>query len=419
LKLTVTAYWKTAGKPRNFALTTLIGARKLNVETIKGEAKIDYLAQVITGYVDADGSQSSLTASIGTSDSQVSTKGISSSDSSSSLGSAILTQADFGSDQGATVASIEGASKAIGSPPTSSSGAVTNGGAILTPPIGFFTDQLVIAGLSANRVTTISTQVTNNLPQGSNSFGYDNAGSQSFWVTNQKSSTSYMLLDPVQPMVEVDKGLSTRSSGSTAASSTAVTPSASRKVETTATVSVPKVSILPTGFICASALLDPTCSGGDRSVVVISNFTSTIDCKSTTSSSTTAATGSWSATLKYWDGTQNKYISQALSGSAGSTATDPVATLKSLNPVVLDQPGTSDDVHLFDIGSVKGYLKDMSDVVNVPATTSATFTNTTVSLTGAIQIQTMPTNPSISGENPTGINVTIGGLSCSAKDARG
>lgn len=419
LRLTVTAYWKVGARKRQFSLTTLIGARKLNTETIRGEGRIDYMAQVITGYHDADGSQSDLTALLGSSDSLISTKAISTADQSVVAGKATLTQEDFGDTQGSTLSTMSGALSTLGAPPNSTAGPITNPGSTMASPAGLFATPMNLAGMSSNQVTAASAQVNNNLPQASGSFQFNNSGSDSFWVNNQNNPTSYLQLDPTQPMVDIDRGSSTRVSGSTSAVSTDVVPASSRKIESTAAGTMNKLSILPTGFICTGSNPDPSCSGGDRSVIVISNFQASLDCKSTASSSTAAATGSWSATLQYWDGTQKKYISVPLAGSVGSTATDPVTALKASNPLVFDSPDDTQDVHLFDTGTTKGYLKDLSDVVNIPATKDGTGANTSVTLNGAISVVTASTDPTVSGDNPTGINVTVGSMSCTAKDARG
>jgi hypothetical protein len=239
-------------------------------------------------------------------------------------------------------------------------------------------------------------------------------------VTNQVNPATYLQLDPTQPMVEMDKGSTTRSSGSTTATSTAVTPASSRKVETTVTGDVNKISILPTGFICNGATNPPSCSSGDRSVLVISNFHVALDCKSTASTSFPAvATGSWSATVKYWSAASGYVTVSGVGGSTTSSGTDPFATLKASNPLVYDSADNSQDVYLFAINGQKGYLSDMSSVVTIPKTIDTAGTNTSVTLGGAINVSTAPTDPTLSGSNPTGINVTIGKMSCQAKDNRG
>ena len=52
LKMTVTANWAFGGEQKSFDLTTLIGPRQASDEALRGAAKIEYVMQARTGYVD-------------------------------------------------------------------------------------------------------------------------------------------------------------------------------------------------------------------------------------------------------------------------------------------------------------------------------------------------------------------------------
>lgn len=426
LKFTVTAYWSIGGRTRSFSNTTLIGSRKLNNEVVHADGELTYLVQVLTGYNDADGSQSTLSATLGSSDSAASIKAISSSDQDAVAGNATLNQGDYGTTQASTVGSIQGATAAVGAPPNLWPGSSASApAATLGPqlPAGFFSSPLNIAGLGANQTSPAGVQVNNDLPQAQGGFSFNGTGNDSLWVTNQANDSSFLQLDPTVAMVRVDHS-ATPSSGSTSAVATAVTPSSSRHVEATVSADMGKVSILPTTFICTGASLDPTCTSGptagETSVVVITGFHLTLDCNSTVSSSA-SATGSWSATLWYWDGTAKKYVSRAIGGSSAG-GTDGLQGLG--NPLVFDSSDNSKDVYLFDTdgpdGPQKGYLSSLSDIANIPSSKDAGGISTNVTLDGAIKVVTTPTDPSLPGAaNPTGINVTIGNASCLAEDKRG
>jgi hypothetical protein len=86
------------------------------------------------------------------------------------------------------------------------------------------------------------------------------------------------------------------------------------------------------------------------------------------------------------------------------------------NPLVYDSPlGDANDLYLFRDAALgrKGYLVEMTSTPT-PATTN-TGGSTSVSMDHAIEIITAPTKPGI---NETGLNITLGNLSCGAVDNR-
>jgi hypothetical protein len=86
--------------------------------------------------------------------------------------------------------------------------------------------------------------------------------------------------------------------------------------------------------------------------------------------------------------------------------------------LVYDDVVDSNDVYLFKTPTLKGYLDKFTsnpNIVSIPPATSGGRA-TEVTLTNAIQIITVPTDPA---RPETGLNVSIGSLTCRSVDRRG
>jgi len=159
-------------------------------------------------------------------------------------------------------------------------------------------------------------------------------------------------------------------------------------------------------------------------VIVIDDFSASLSCKATAVAGTSEATGSWSATLRYWadsdpgDGiAEGEYVTVSLSGAVGSIASDPLADLKATsNPLVFDHADPDRDVYLFDDGTVAGYVSDWSSRPEIQAAVDAAGRTSTVDLDGAIEMITSPVNPAVS---QSAVRASIGAMSCEAVDKRG
>jgi hypothetical protein len=244
-----------------------------------------------------------------------------------------------------------------------------------------------------------------------------NTGSPNFAVINDpgERGVDELHLAGTQ-MLSVEGGVS----GTTNAFATALIPSASRKVEATATAGFTKLRMLPTDFIALSP------GGTDGSVIVIENFSASLTCRATAAVGTSTATGTWQATLRYWkddntnDGlAKGSYVSVPLSGSVGSTAPDPLTQLMSgANPLVFDDPDPAKRVYLFDKPGIgePGYVSGWKSGPLIEPSIDTSGRDSSVELADVIQIVSSPVNPDVAVSNVT---ANVGAMSCGAVDKRG
>jgi Tfp pilus assembly protein PilV len=416
-KMTVTVSWNQAGKPRQVQLTSIFGDRKLSPDLIRANATVDFSVQALTSFIDATGRLSSVNAYAGHSTSDIELRAFAGADSDATAGQLTLNRAEFAGTPGSLIASQTGAQASNHSPPDSTPAQKT--AAIKTVTNTDLAPTLDVAGLGASAVNEVTPAPTvstlNQLPKAAANFAFTGGNNaENFWAMNQAdtSGSAVRRLDASQHIFFVKRISSTfRTTGNTSAEATATTPVASRKVEAIAHAQWGKAVLLPTTF-----------ASGDKGVVVITNFTADVSCKSTGSASTAVATGSWSATLQYWKDTNpadgvasGSYQTVALSGSTSGAGVDPLAALKVTNPLVYDSTLPTGDVYLFDdpLSAKIGYLDAWS---STPVVTAATTPQTaTVSMPYAINIVTAKTNPA-NAESKLAIN--IGKLSCTTADKR-
>jgi prepilin-type N-terminal cleavage/methylation domain-containing protein len=426
LKMVVHVSWTRTGRTRDVRLTGLIGERAQGSEQVRGNAQIDYVISASTGFTedaddDEDGRTSHLEAVAGELESNVQTRTVSTADQSSRAARITLTEDEFGSDAANTIADVSGATSTLHATPNVATVPASHAG--LPDPQVTHTEidgdprVAYFGSTSANTGTAIA-QVLNELPTARGRFDFTSGtGQPRFWVNNPIGlrGVAELHLDPASAMVDVQRAATVKLSGQTTAVTTALSPTASRKVESTATAEFAQLNLLPTSFI-----LDLTSA---KSVVSIENFTSSLTCRATANATPSVATGSWSATLKYWRDPSNDgipagaYVSVALSGSTTSSATDPLAAIKAAaNPLVFDALDNGDDVYLFDTPTERGYLQDWWSRPQLTSTNDASGRDVSVNLDGALQIITAPVNPD---DDASSISTSVGGMSCKAVDKRG
>jgi Tfp pilus assembly protein PilV len=411
LKMVVGVSWTLNGRTRSSSLTTLVGERDLAEDTITGSAQIDYVVQGLTGYVDSGGTPSNLVALVGSSESRIESRTVTSADQTVETGRLTLTREEVGSNPAVTLADVFGASENLHAPPNSypAPDVVGSPVAVTHPDLG-----LTVATLGLTKVDDPGVKVDADLPTATGGFGFTTSTGLSYAVFNNPGPDGITQLHLAGgPMLSVEKIGSSELSGATNAYATALAPQAGRKVEATATGGFAKLRMLPADFI-----IHP-----DASVIVITDFSASLTCRATATAGTSAATGSWSATLRYWaDLNPNDslpvggYVSVPLSGAVGSRATDPLAPLKASNPLVFDHLNPAKDVYLFDGGGVKGYLSDWSSRPRIQSSVDASGRSATVDLDGAIQIVSSAVNPAVSRSKVT---ASVGAMSCEAVDKRG
>jgi hypothetical protein len=426
LKMIVHVSWSRGGRTQDIRLTGLIGERAQSSEQVRGNAQIDYVILGSTGFTeepdDDDPSRTShLEAIAGELESNVQTRTVSTADQSSRAARITLTEDEYNSDPASTLADVSGATSTLHATPNVPTVSVSAAG--LPDPQVSHTEidgdpRVAYFGSTTANTDTAIAQVLNELPTALGRFDFTSGtGQPRFWINNVigPDSVAELHLDPASAMLDVQRAGPVKLSGATTAVTTALSPSASRKVESTATAQVAQLNLLPTSYI-----LDLTSA---KSVVSIENFTASLTCRATANATPSEATGSWSATLKYWHDPSNDgipagaYESVALSGSTTSSTADPLAAIKAAaNPLVFDAVDDDDDVYLFDTSTERGYLQDWWSRPQMTSTNDSSGRDTSVNLDGALQIITAPVNPD---DEASSIRASVGSMSCKAVDKRG
>jgi prepilin-type N-terminal cleavage/methylation domain-containing protein len=426
LRMQITVSWTFGGDPESYSLTSLLGRRRATTETINAFGRVDHALQVLSSYVDSQSRTSSLTATVGQGESSIVSRSVAEADEATNTAHLVLTQDAYAENSAVTLADVNGASSLVHAPPDSypapgaSAPAATinySYDATTQVPAAYINDSVVEAPPTP---FSLGARVLNQLPTAAGRFRFSGAASPqepSLWVDNQaeRGALSPLKLDDSGHMVILHKLGSNRLLGDTSTEATAVS-SGSRKVESKASTSFGKLYVLPTTFI----------TGGEDGVVTVSNFTASITCTSTANAATYAVAGSWSAELNYWSDSNNNgivsgsYLQTPLQLSGSLTgAADPLAGVRTTNPLVYDDVDNTKDVYLFEDAAAgkKGYFTSITTLPSISSSKSGAGRNTTVALNGAIQMQTAPTsrtNPSV-----TSMSISVGRLSCQAVDKRG
>jgi prepilin-type N-terminal cleavage/methylation domain-containing protein len=421
LELTVKSSWTFGGRARSFEVASLIGDREFGEVTVRGIAKIDYLINVQTRYTDATGAKSQLIATGGISESRIETKTASTADQG--VQSAEIELLEVPSDPTVTaaeLASISGASSFHHAAPDAiPSGAAQSAQSIPTT-----------AGIDGTRTSNLKVAVANELPTSTGTFIYDApAGTERLlWANGQVAvdNAASLRLDNSEDLVSFRPRPSQSATGTTTAVTTSPA-SVSRRIETTAAASFGRLRILPT--LATSSIGGPIGDGSttERAVVVIDDFTSSVACNATgTTSGGNASSGSksWSAKLYYWSDSNpadnipsGGYQTIDLSSANASDPLQPFGPT-SQNPLVYDGLTPADDIYLFrqtGPGGNKGYLQSWSSELGQTAAVNGTGTTVKAGIQEAIRVVTAPTNPA---EADSSLSVSIGKLNCDSLDAR-
>jgi Tfp pilus assembly protein PilV len=424
MRVTVTTTWTLGGNPRSFSLTSLLGQRHLSTQTIDANGRVNHAVQVLSSYVDSQGRKSNLVATMGQATIDVVAGAGGKADESTRAAQVVLTREETATEAAVTLANVSGASSTVHAPPNSypAPGASAPEQTVSyqvsdteTVPVAFI-DDTVVEGPTP---FSLGAQIINELPRAGGKFRFSGpaaAGQPTMWVDNQaeRGPTSPLKLDPTVHLVTVEKdGATPRMSGQSTAEATPQSPPAGRKVEVKSSAQLAKLSVFPTTFI----------TGPENAVLVVDNFTASLTCTSTANVATAAVTGSWSATLRYWqdsdpaDGIAAGSYSApvSLTGSL-SGGTDPLAAIKASNPLVYDDPLDANDLYLFEGGGRKGYFTDMKTRPLISSIVGSGGRSTFGSIQGAIEMATAPTSSTNSSST---MSVLVGSLACDAVDRRG
>jgi prepilin-type N-terminal cleavage/methylation domain-containing protein len=412
VRIAVKAAWPVGASTKTFKLTTLIGERKLSPDQIRAQANVDFGIQAVTSYLADDGRVSTLTSLGGRSVSSIGTRSVSAADQDTRAGRLTLGEEEFNGSPGTVLQDLFGAGTIVHAPPDSfyapTSSALSQTATYQVNPSSL---PVSIAFMGPTSATNVGARVLDELPRAEGTYSYTGVD-LAYWVDNQAStgSRTELLLHGTRNMLTVRKDV-LGITGSTKTESTAITPVASRKIESTASAKLGRIDLFPTTFI----------SQEQRAVVVIRDFQVSLTCTSTGDPGTASVTGAWSAKFKYWrdttqDGSDNGgYSPEVTIGGSVAGGTEVLETIQTTNPLVYDDNDDTKDVYLFVAPGKKGYLQDWSMNPQVTWEEDVSGRSTSANLEGAIQIITNATNPSIAD---SALNITIGKLWCQAVDKR-
>lgn len=425
---------------------------------MRGNATIDYVVQANTGYSLTSGSNpqpcgtepcnhSEMTYTLGTSDARIETKDTSTADVATRYAQArVMRTYPAGTTPPANpppdLTYVTGATSVLHAPPYDFRMIDDQRTTITDVPNP---DQpFALQGrIYQNENHDMKVDVSNELPQAEGSFR-SAAGSNltlEWYAHNTQrdpSTTGPMHWDTAQPIL---MGLRYSGSGpntvrGSTKTNTGPLGAPDRRVESTSSLRMPWLYFFPRVFAGKN--------GNDSfNPMWIYDFQADVQCKSTANPTTANATGSWSVAIGYYYDPNNNgrsndvtsgYITLSSSGMDtlnGTPVANALATLQAENPLVYDGSSTSacctstSDVYMFDVrtGSSgswrRGYIEDWASNKNVEASESADGRVTTVSINGALRIETSSLRQTLTPELPeTGFNVSFGKLSCNAVDNR-
>lgn len=437
LRMTITVRWSQGAVERDYALNSIIGERRLSEQKVRGSGSVDHVLEVFTAYEDALGRFSNLRATVGRSVSDVEIRAFASADQEVNAAELLLARQEFEGVPGATIASISGANPSLSAPPNVMPASPASGlaASLVHPEL---TPQQTIAEISATSANNLlpapaptpGVQVTSELPSAAGSFTFSGgSGTSHFWVDNQADTSNAAIkqLDPSRHVLTLFRQGGAFIAGRSSALTTSMTDPTTRKVETSASGGFARLELLPS--------LPVSGEGSTRGVVVVRNFQSSISCKATDSSSgvnAAAATGTWSATLRYWaddnpgDGVSSgSYRDIDLTGSLTGGASGGVDLLAGIsqanNVMVIDETRAlgvvvTPAVWLFNDPSQSriGFLDKWSSQPTISSTVTAN--DVRASMPFAINIVTARTDES----NPESkLTVNVGKMTCQAVDTRG
>ena len=440
LRMTIDVGWTEGANQRTYTLTSIVGERRLSELKVRGSGSVDFVVQALTSYQDSGGRLSNLRATVGRAVSEVDIRAFASADQEVNAAEIVLAREEFTDATGAvqpgeTLATISGANPSLHAPPNLLPAPVATAGAQSLVHTELTPNKTIaeISATSANNAlpapaSTPGVQVTSELPVSAGNFTFSGgSGTPHFWVDNQAdvSNAAVRQLDPARHVMTLFRQGGAYIAGRSSATTTPITDPNTRRVETRATGSFARLELLPS---------IPVGTASNRGVVIIENFAANLTCKATNSSTGTnaaAATGSWSATLKYWqdsnpgDGiTAGSYqtlpLDGSLSGGTSGGVDQLAARSRESNVVVIDSfllnSSLTPQVWLFD-DPARGRIGFLDEWSSQPIiSSSVTATDVRVNLSSAINIVTARTDEK---NLESKLTVSIGKQSCQAVDARG
>lgn len=444
VEFTLTSTWNVGDITRRFEMRTLLSDRNFGAREFSGVSEIAHAAQVTTGFSEG-GRETQMTASIGSGESFVESTPLQIL-ARQTIQAGQLRLQDV-TDPAAPVELVSpplaGAGGTAEQPGTSApSGPV--GELTLEHPVGHPLAGLDLAFLNDSTAPTLQASTGQATPdheaEGTYSVSAAALEQLVFAATNRIDNT-VLQLDPTAGTYMFSATAGASATGGTSAA-VGLVGTTGRRVQTGATVALDNIRIFPTSFIGT----DPD-SAGESSVILIDDFTATVNCDARASVAS-AAEAQWSASLRVWEDTNTGDGPDGSYGAPiplGPGASDPLASLQTNanNPLVYevnrtnDPNGHPDDVYLFpvrhehgdeddgddgddgdDEGVVHqhpGYLTDAATARLVENTVGPDGRTSVASIRNAIRMTSVPLHSSSAGSR---LAISIGSLSCSAEDQR-
>lgn len=442
LEMTVTATWGGPGGDRRFSVTGLIGAKAVDRNKMNGIARIDYGVRLSTVYdvdpVDATNLVDDLTVTGGTTSTAIGSRLTTTASHTTTAATATLVRRAQDATAAETLQSITGAVASYEAPPDVTGPAPTSAAAasIGHPGLGAEIGCLLIEGLcriggfGPTTADEGAAEIAADLPLARGRFVHQVPAVgelDNLWINNQIGPANPLPLRPGVPFVTV-QGTSTTPAGALSGNTridTGALTAADRRVQAQGALEVRRILIAP---------LEYTGSGAYAGYAVrIRNFTATVNCNSTATAGTAAATATWSATLDYWtdeptSGTDSYTntsvpVTSPLSLTGDNAAAQLVPLTGNNNPVVLRDSSDNPVVYLFSEPSAgrRGILTSWSSNFNISQSPNPnrTIQNsgriTAVNLDNALALTTARRNDTYPQSR---VRVEVGRMTCRAEDLR-
>lgn len=439
VEFSLTSTWNVGPVERQYEMRTLLSDRNFGAREFSGVAEVAHAAEVTTGFSEG-GRESQMTASVGGGESFVESTPLQILARQTIQAGQLRLQdvTDPAAPADLVSPPLAGAGGTVEEPGTSApSGPV--GELTLQHPVGHPLAGSALAFLNDSTAPTLlaSTGQATTDHEAEGSYSVTAAvGEQLVFAATNRVDNAALRLDttPGTYIFSISQGAA--ATGGTSAEVGRV-GTTDRRVQTGATIDLDNIRVFPTDFIGA----DPD-SAGETSVILIDDFTATVNCDARASASSVAE-AQWSASLRVWEDTT---AGDGPDGSYGAPITlgpgtvDPLADLQTNanNPLVFeanrtnDPDGHPDDVYLFPVTHVHGddddgdddetvthqhpgYLSDAAIAQQVESTVGTDDRIVAASVRNAIRLTSVPLHSSSVGSR---VAILIGSLSCSAEDQR-
>lgn len=447
LRLRVTASWDLGALGnRTYSTTSILGNRRFSGLRLRGNASVTSLLEMTTGFNSATQGDSSLSVTAGSAESDMEVRSVTRARYGGSSARLLLRDS---TEPLVPDVDIPAASAAREAPPDFSLASAATSDAVTAQRL----DLGAVAGADDSAIRDVSGSVAVDLPRAAGTgelLGGDGDSALGLlWVAGSIDSNPVnnpLRIFSASRVAWVESLGSVGFSSTVDSATTATSPANLRAVSNIASGEVGNLRLFPTDFIPIDGSQPTGTKGGP--VIEIQNFLAEVTCRATAdiaTPATTAASGTWSATLRLWretaenDGqTAGGYITRSLDPSNAASTLTAIG-----NPMIYEEPdlgGLSPqqqgrapaDVFLFpttrtydlDGDGVEetsvphaGYLSEAGGWGANSATVSVDTDRRTVSsaLDGALRISSSPLNPQVPSSS---LSLILGTMNCESLDLR-